>query len=160
MTAFRIHYDLKLDLHNITWSASPILLFSVPEPCLSIVAGCLPIMAPLFTCASTKVRNSRVRQSKTKFSTEPKSSFSQQLAPVRLSTSGPNAGFKRLPADQYPLSNAQTSKDEEAGWDTAQTELDHIRSNKSGAHQSRDVEWPDFGGIRVEQHVKVESTRA
>jgi hypothetical protein len=77
-----------------------------------------------------------------------------------MSTSGQNAGFRQLPADLYPLTNALATKDEEKGWGTIQREIDDIGRDNVGIYQTRQVEWPDFGGIKVEQQVKVESTRA
>ncbi|KAF2684350.1 hypothetical protein K458DRAFT_30530 [Lentithecium fluviatile CBS 122367] len=55
ITALRIYYTEKIDFTDLTRTAAPAVMFSVPEPALSIVAGCLPIIVPLCRLASSKL---------------------------------------------------------------------------------------------------------
>lgn len=62
ITALRIYYTERMDFADLTRTAAPAVMFSVPEPALSIVAGCLPIIVPLYRLASNKLTSSITKQ--------------------------------------------------------------------------------------------------
>lgn len=57
LTVGRIYYDEKINFNDLAYSSAPAIMFTVPEPSLGIVAGCLPITVPLFARASSAVKS-------------------------------------------------------------------------------------------------------
>jgi hypothetical protein len=48
LSAARIYVHKQVDFADLTYTAAPAMMLTVPEPSLGLVAGCLPIMVPLF----------------------------------------------------------------------------------------------------------------
>lgn len=57
LTVGRIYYDEKIDFDDLAYTAAPAIMFTVPEPSLGIVAGCVPITVPVFTRASKSIKS-------------------------------------------------------------------------------------------------------
>jgi hypothetical protein len=57
ITLVRITKAYTLDFHDLPYSAARAVMVAVPEPVLSLVAGCIPIMVPLFRRATNKLRS-------------------------------------------------------------------------------------------------------
>ncbi|PVI01007.1 hypothetical protein DM02DRAFT_654907 [Periconia macrospinosa] len=46
ITIVRVIYNEKVDFEDLTYTAPPLVVFTVLESTLGIVAGCIPIMSP------------------------------------------------------------------------------------------------------------------
>ena len=62
ITALRVYYTERLDWNDLTRTAAPAVMFSVPEPALGIVAGCIPIIVPLYRLASNRLTSGITEQ--------------------------------------------------------------------------------------------------
>lgn len=161
VTAFRIHYDLTLDTRDVTWTASPILLFSVTEPCLGILAGCLPIISPIFTRASRKLRYGLSHMTGSDPNANSGADGTARKTQKKSSLHGSNGGFIRLRPDPYALTDVLVSKEREPGAIRTNWEMDMNEAERKIELKHEAVGFKDtcpFGGIKVDRQVHVQSS--
>lgn len=100
----------SMDMDDWTYHAGRVVLFNGPDPALSILAGCLPIMSPCLRLASSRIK-SRFTLSKRSNRTEPSAlqrppTIGQgerlPLKTLRLESEG-SQKYQRLEEDGYPV---------------------------------------------------------
>ncbi|KAF2877439.1 hypothetical protein BDV95DRAFT_147200 [Massariosphaeria phaeospora] len=146
-SALRVYYDERMNFKDLTWTAAPAVMCTVPEPSLSVVAGCLPITVPLFTRASTAVKSSIMSRSRTILT------GSRANGTDRRKSLPPNEtnNFQRLHDHLYPMTAIVVSR---GSMDRGAGGADE--TERAGPPVGR-RNFASFSGIRVLSEVHVDS---
>ncbi|KAH7122241.1 hypothetical protein B0J11DRAFT_334002 [Dendryphion nanum] len=118
ISIFRIIYDEAINFKDLPWTAAPAVMFAVLESALGILAGCLPVIVPLFKRSRARARDSFIACRGTGYYSDPGGSearFSDSLptkehvlvqSPIRP----PPIKVINMARDRRPLIDFQLSR--------------------------------------------------